>query len=161
MENQRPWEQKHSHEDDLLEADLRIDAWTLHVLRGIGRRVEEIGAAVDVITKAVAGISKSQLILAKGNKNIMATLEDVQSLVTQTGVDAQETADRVLAAIAAVTTGAADQIAALQQQVADLIAGNAADITPEQLQAVADGLTAVDTKIKSIAAAPVVEPPTA
>ena len=154
MENQRPWEQKHSHEDDLLEADLRIDAWTLHVLRGIGRRVEEIGKVVDATAKAVAGISKSQVILAKGNKNIMATLEDVQSLVTQTGVDAQETADRVLAAIAAVTDDSGAIIADLQAQIAALIAGNAADITPEALQPLADGLTAVHDKLATIAPTP-------
>jgi ABC-type transporter Mla subunit MlaD len=85
------------------------------------------------------------------DQQIMATLDDLNALVAQTGADAQATADRVIAAIAAATSGAAQQIADLQAQVADLIAGNAADITPEQLQAVADGLTAVDTTIKGIA----------
>ena len=70
-------------------------------------------------------------------------------------------AGRAMASAAAVPDFELDEatIADLQAQVAALIAGNAADITPEQLQAVADGLTAVDTTIKGIAPAPVVEPP--
>ena len=159
MENQRSWEQRHPHEDDAIQSDQRIDPWVRDALRGIGYIVAGAVDRLDRIEATQRTISRHLAAIRNSEGDEMATLEDVQSLVTQTGVDAQETADRVLAAIAAVTTGAADQIAALQQQVADLIAGNAADITPEQLQAVADGLTSVDTTIKGIAAAPVVEPP--
>ena len=147
-----PWERPHSHEEDVLEADLRIDRWTLDAIRGIGGTLAEILATQRTISRHLAAIRHKEI-------DEMATLEDVQALVVQTGVDAQETADRVIAAIAAATGDAAATIADLQAQVAALIAGNAADITPEQLQAVADGLTAVDATIKGIAPAPVVEPP--
>jgi hypothetical protein len=147
-----PWERPHSHEEDVLDADLRIDRWTLDAIRGIGATLAEILATQRTISRHLAA-------LRHGQETDMATLDDVQALVVQTGVDAQETADRVIAAIAAATGDAAATIADLQAQVADLIAGNAADITPEQLQSVADGLTAVDATIKGIAPAPVVEPP--
>lgn len=92
----------------------------------------------------------------------MGLLDDVKAAVAQTGTDAQAAADRVLAAIQAATDAAAAQIADLQAQVQALIDGNAGDVTTEDLQGIADGLTGIDTTVKGIApdAAPV-EPPTA
>ena len=147
IEDQRPWEGRHPHEDDAIQTDLRIDRWTLDVLRGVGRTLEAILGTQRTISRHLAAIRNSE-----GDE--MATLEDVQSLVTQTGVDAQETADRVLAAIAAVTDDSGAIIADLQAQIAALIAGNAADITPEALQPLADGLTAVHDKLATIAPTP-------
>ena len=160
-----PWDQHHSHESEMLQADLRIDRWTLNAIRGLGATLVELLGALNALdvnqqaqTESVARILATQRTISRHlaairHKEIdeMATLEDVQALVTQTGVDAQETADRVIAAIAAATGDAATTIADLQAQVAALIAGNASDITPEQLQSVADGLVAVDTTIKGIA----------
>lgn len=81
----------------------------------------------------------------------MAAIDDIQALVAQTGADAQAAADRVIAAISGATETASVQIADLQAQVQTLIDGNATDITPEQLQAVSDGLTAVDDTVQGIA----------
>jgi hypothetical protein len=140
-----PWERPH-------EELIQMEHAELHLLVAIGRALVGLEANQRTISRHLAAIRHKEI-------DEMATLEDVQALVVQTGVDAQETADRVIAAIAAATGDASATIADLQAQVAALIAGNAADITPEQLQSVADGLTAVDATIKGIAPAPVVEPP--
>ena len=87
----------------------------------------------------------------------MATVADLQAAVDHVGAEAQAAADRVSASLAA----AAAQIAELQAQVQALIDANLADITPEQLQVIADGLTAVDATIEGIDAEPVPEEPPA
>jgi len=81
----------------------------------------------------------------------MATLEDLQAAVAETGTSAQAAADRVIAAIAAARAEASTQIADLQTQVQTLIDGNLSDITPEDLQALADSVTAIDATVDAIA----------
>lgn len=85
----------------------------------------------------------------------MATVDDLQVAVAELGASAQAAADRVTASLDAASA----TIAALQQQIADLIAANAADITPEQLQAVADGLTTVKSQIDGIDPTVITEEP--
>ena len=170
---ERHYETPFEHLDREEHAEKAMLGWALRSLRDLGAAIEDLSGRVNALYSNQQGLAEtlyrveqtqrtiSRHLAAIRHKEIdeMATLEDVQALVTQTGVDAQETADRVIAAIAAATGDAATTIADLQAQVAALIAGNASDITPEQLQSVADGLTAVDTTIKGIAPAPVVEPP--
>jgi hypothetical protein len=93
-----PWERPH---DELI----AMEHAELHLLIAIGRALVGIEATQRTMSRHLAA-------LRHGQETDMATLEDVQALVVQTGVDAQET---------------------------------------EQLQAVADGLTAVDATIKGIA----------
>jgi hypothetical protein len=106
---------------------------------------------VQLDSEQLRQLASIRRLIRRETEKLMATLDDINTLVAQTGADAQAAADRVLAAIAAAVADASTQIAALQAQVQALIDGNAADITPEQLQAVADGLTAADTTINTIA----------
>lgn len=99
--------------------------------------------------KQLAAIKR---LMYRQQEKIMATFDDIQALVTQTGADAQAAADRVIAKIGSDTADLQAQVADLQAQVQALIDGNASDITPEQLQSLADGLTAADTTIQGIAA---------
>ena len=141
---ERHWETPFEHLEREEHAEKAMLGWVLRALREQGETLDSVLRTQRTISRHLAAIRHKEI-------DEMATLEDVQALVTQTGVDAQETADRVIAAIAAATGDAATTIADLQAQVAALIAGNASDITPEQLQSVADGLVAVDTTIKGIA----------
>lgn len=73
----------------------------------------------------------------------MATLDDIKTLETTLGADAAAAAARVTASL----DEAKSQISDLQAQVAALIAAGG---NPDDLQAIADGLTSIDTTITGI-----------
>ena len=142
----RPWERPHSHEADLMEADLRIDRWTLDVLRAIGQAVVVIADDIVTIHRTVDGIQKSQVILAKGNRKIMADLTALTAALAEVQASAETASAAVLAALAATSA----QIADLKAQIDALTVGA---VTQEQIDALTATATAADTIVDSITAA--------
>lgn len=80
----------------------------------------------------------------KGQKNIMALIDDVQAAIDAEGADAKAANDRVTASLTDLGT----QIADLQAQIVALQAAGAA--TPAQLQSVLDAVNAADATVKGI-----------
>ncbi len=100
-------------------------------------------------------ISKQLSLILKNQTKIMATIDELKTKVTdldakvdslQSQVDAEQ-ADiaALLATNATVVSDLNAQIAALQEQIAN-------GATPEQLQEVADGLTAIAAKVDAASA---------
>ena len=106
---------------------------------------------IDLDQKQIYLLRAIAHLIVKGNRDLMALIDDINTAVAKTGKDAQAAADRVLAAIAAAVAAASAQIADLQAQIQALIDGNAGDVTPEALQSVLDGVNAVDVTVSGIA----------
>jgi hypothetical protein len=106
---------------------------------------------IDLDQKQIYLLRAIAHLIVKGNRDLMALIDDINTAVAKTGADAKAAGERAKAAILAAIAAASDQIAALAAQVQALIDGNASDITPEQLQAVLDGVNEVDATVSGIA----------
>ena len=118
--------------------------WVLRALR-------EQGETLDSVLRTQRTISRHLAAIRHKETDEMATLEDVQALVTQTGVDAQETADRVIAAIALRPATPRRRSRTFRHRLRRSSPATRRTSPPSSCRSVADGLVAVDTTIKGIA----------
>ena len=60
-----PWDRPHSHEEELLETDIRIDRWTLDVLRGIGRAINALDVNQQAQAETLYRVEQTQRTLSR------------------------------------------------------------------------------------------------
>jgi hypothetical protein len=161
-----PWDRPHSHEEDVLEADLRIDRWTLDAIRGIGGTLAEVLGAINALdvnqqahAESVARIETTQrttnrhlAAIDTKEKKIMAKLDAITAAIA---------ADRAVTAaeheeVVQALTEAAAKADALQAKLDEMSANT---VTDEEIAAAAADATSLGDAIKDIYTAPVVEPP--